>query len=97
MDDLLSIRVTIADRVFPLRIKRDDEEKFRKAAKTINDRVLSYRERYPEKDAHDSLAMASLQFVINLGEFEDKYNVQPIVESIKELNQKLDLLLSEEL
>ena len=34
MDDLLSIRVTVADRVFPLRIKREDEENIRKAAKT---------------------------------------------------------------
>ncbi len=95
MDDLLSIRVTIADRLFQLRIKRDEEERLRKAVKTINDRVMSYREKYPDKDAHDSLAMAALQFVLSLGEYEEKYNVQPIVEAVKELNQKLDLVLSE--
>ncbi len=97
MDDLLSIRVTVADRLFPLRIKREDEESIRKAVKMINDRVLSYRELYPDKDAHDSLAMATLNFVIALNDYEDKYSVQPMVEAVKELNQKLDIVLSEEL
>ncbi len=86
MDDLLSIRVTVADRLFPLRIKREDEESIRKAVKMINDRVLSYRELYPDKDAHDSLAMATLNFVIALNDYEDKYSVQPMVEAVKELN-----------
>ena len=95
MSDLLSIKVTIADRSFQLSIARDQEEKLRRAVKTINDRVNSYREKYPDKDAHDALAMASLQFVINLAENEDRTNIQPIVEAVKELDLKLDLLLSE--
>ena len=43
MDDKLSIRVNVADRYYPLRIDRDDEEKIRKAARLINEKVLQYK------------------------------------------------------
>ena len=45
-DDLLSINITIADRTYPMRIKRSEEENIRKAAKIINKRILLYQERY---------------------------------------------------
>jgi len=37
MEEKLSIRVNIADRYYPLKIERDDEERIRRAAKMIND------------------------------------------------------------
>ncbi len=40
MEDKLSIRVNVADRYYPLKIDRKDEERIRKAAKLINDKVL---------------------------------------------------------
>ena len=43
MDDKLSIRVNVADRYYPLRIDRNDEERIRLAAKLINDKVLQYK------------------------------------------------------
>ena len=35
MEDKLSIRVNVADRYYPLKIDRKDEEKIRKAAKIL--------------------------------------------------------------
>jgi cell division protein ZapA (FtsZ GTPase activity inhibitor) len=52
MEEKLSIKVQIAERFYPLKIKRQDEEKIRKAAKLINDKVLQYKQRYTDKDAH---------------------------------------------
>ncbi len=66
MEEQLSIKVQIAERFYPLKIKRQDEEKIRKAAKLINDKVLQYKQRYTDKDTQDFMAMAALQFVINL-------------------------------
>ena len=40
MDDKLSINVNIAERMYPLRVDRKDEESIRKAAKIINDKVI---------------------------------------------------------
>ncbi|MDY6800169.1 MAG: cell division protein ZapA, partial [Bacteroidota bacterium] len=56
MDEKLSIRVNVADRYYPLKIDRSDEEKIRKAAKLINEKVLQYKQRYSDKDVQDFLA-----------------------------------------
>lgn len=96
MDDKLSIRVNVADRYYPLRVDREDEEKIRKAARLINDKVLQYKQRYNDKDVQDFLAMASLQYVIKMLELESKHDHSPIVDAVKDLNDKLDAILAEE-
>ena len=80
MEEQLSIKVQIAERFYPLKIKRQDEEKIRKAAKLINDKVLQYKQRYTDKDAQDFMAMAALQFVINLLDCEQQQNVVSLEE-----------------
>jgi len=89
MEDKLSIRVNVADRYYPLKIDRNDEEKIRKAAKMINEKVLQYRERYSDKDLQDFLAMAALQFVIKLIESETKFEVSPVLDELTELDEWL--------
>ena len=95
MDDKLSIRVNVADRFYPLRIDRNDEERIRLAAKMINEKVLQYKQRYSDKDVQDFLAMASLQYVIKLLELENRHDVDPIVDAVRDLNEQLDSILSE--
>jgi cell division protein ZapA len=93
MDDKLSIRVNVADRYYPLKVERENEEKIRKAARMINEKVLQYKQRYSDKDVQDFLAMAALQYVIKLTEDEDKLNDNHIPEAIKELINKIDAAL----
>lgn len=90
MDDKLSIKVNVAERYYPLKIERADEEKIRRAAKMINDRVLQYKQRYTDKDTQDFLAMAALQFVIRLLEHEEKLDVSPVMEGLSEVERDLD-------
>ena len=78
MDDKLSIKVNVADRYYPLKIERRDEEKIRKAARLINEKVLQYKQRYLDKDVQDFLAMAALQFVTRIIEMEDKLTFHPL-------------------
>ncbi len=96
MDDKLSIRVNVADRYYPLRIKREDEERIRKAAKMINEKVLQYKQHYSDKDHQDFLGMAALQFVIKLLELEEKQNDSPIIEMARELDHQLSEILERE-
>jgi len=95
MDEKLSIRVNVADRFYPLRIDRKDEERIRLAAKLINDKVLQYKQRYSDKDVQDFLAMASLQYVIKLLELENRHDVDPMIEAVRELNDQLEDILSD--
>jgi len=94
MEEKLSIRINIADRYYPLKIEREDEEKIRKAAKMINDKVFQYKTKYADKDIQDFLAMAALQFVIKLSEMEGKDENTDLFARIQKLNESLDELVN---
>jgi len=93
MDDKLSIRVNVADRYYPLKVEREDEEKIRRAARMINEKVLQYKQRYTDKDVQDFMAMAALQFVIKLIEEEEKLSADYLPDALKELTQKIETVL----
>ena len=44
--DKLSITLNIANRVYPMKINRDDEEKIRKSVKKIEERIKFYEKNY---------------------------------------------------
>jgi len=96
MDEKLSIKVNIADRYYPLKIDRNEEEIIRKAAKLINERVLQYKQKYADKDVLDFIAMTALQLVTRMVELEEKQDVAPIIDSIKELNEELEEYILDE-
>jgi cell division protein ZapA len=76
-------------------VERDNEEKIRKAARMINEKVLQYKQRYTDKDVQDFLAMAALQYVIKLTEEEEKIDNDYLPDTIRELIQKIDSVLAE--
>jgi len=96
MEDKLSIKVNVADRYYPLKIERKDEEKIRKAARLINEKVLQYKQRYLDKDVQDFLAMAALQFVTRIIEMEDKTDISPLEQKLQDLNEELEEYLKGE-
>ena len=96
MEEKLSIRINIADRYYPLKIDRNDEEKIRKAARTINEKVLQYKQKYSDKDTQDFLAMAALQFVIKVIDGEEPKEDSGIYEKIRDLNDELESVLNKE-
>ena len=95
MDDKLSITLNIAERTYPLKISRSEEEKLRKASSLINQTVSQYKKRYSGKDTQDLLAMASLQFVLKNIDFESKMVHSPLTDEIQEINTILDEYLKD--
>jgi cell division protein ZapA (FtsZ GTPase activity inhibitor) len=93
MDDKLSIRVNVADRYYPLKVNREDEEDIRKAARIINEKVLQYKQKYLDKDTQDFLAMAALQFVNQLLDLQNVADKEDLSGSLKELNELIDSIL----
>lgn len=94
MTDKLSININIDGRIYPLTIFREDEEKYRKAAKILNDIILQYKKKYANNDSKDFLAMTAFQFVLKNVEMEEQADVSPFIEEIKELNEVLGDYLS---
>ena len=63
-DDIININVLIADRPYPLKIKRNEEEGVRKAAREINDKVKQFQQAYAAKDKQDYLAMCAMMYAV---------------------------------
>ncbi len=58
----LKIKLSIADRIYPLTINPDQEEGLRKAAKKIEGMIKQFEQSYAVRDKQDVLAMCALQF-----------------------------------
>jgi len=62
MSEKLKIKLSIADRVYPLTIDPSQEEGLRKAAKNIGQLAKKFEQSYAVRDKQDVLAMCALQF-----------------------------------
>ena len=62
MSEKLKIKISIADRVYPLTVDMAQEEGLRSASKKIDTMIKQYEENYAVRDKQDVLAMCALQF-----------------------------------
>jgi cell division protein ZapA len=62
MSDLIKIKITIADRVYPLSIVPEQEEVLRNSAKKIGIMIKQLEQSYAVRDKQDVLAMCALQY-----------------------------------
>ena len=87
--DELSIKIKIADREYPMKVKRTEEERMRVAGKLVNERLKNYREKFGIDDKQDLLAMVAFDCLIEkLTEQDSQHSIdQTVVEKIQQLNQ----------
>jgi cell division protein ZapA (FtsZ GTPase activity inhibitor) len=64
--DELSIKVNIADRLYPLSVTAEQEEQVRKAAKLVNDKLKTFEQQFSVKDKQDILSMCALELATEL-------------------------------
>jgi cell division protein ZapA (FtsZ GTPase activity inhibitor) len=94
--DELSIKVTISNRVYPLKINRQEEERVRKAAKLVNDRIKEYEQQFAGSDKYDHIAMCALQMATELVNLTDQSTTEQgaVSETIADIESRLsDYLL----
>lgn len=96
MSEKLKIKISIANRVYPLTIDASQEEGLRKAAKKIDAMIKQFEQSYSVQDKQDVLAMCALQFASQVEQKTiDKQNVSLHVEDkLKALNSLLSDHLS---
>ena len=70
MAEALKIKLTIADRLYPLTIQAEQEEGLRKAAKRIEEMIKRFEQSYAVRDKQDVLAMCALQFATQVEQKE---------------------------
>jgi len=74
MDDLLKIKVTIADRVYPMSISANQELSLRSSASKINSTIKKLEQNYAVRDKQDVLAMCALQYAAKLEQNNNNIN-----------------------
>lgn len=93
--ELININVVIADRPYPLKVKPEEEEGIRKAAKRLNEKVKEFQNSYEAKDKQDYLAMCALQYAVELQNMESRLQQQD--ETVNKKLQSLDHTLANHL
>lgn len=66
----IKISITVAERNYRLTIDKADEEKVRKAANMINERVKDFKRVYTDKDYLSLVSMACIQFATIVVKYE---------------------------
>ena len=96
MSNPLKIKLSIADRVYPLNIPPEQEEGLRKATKKIEAMIKQFENSYAVRDKQDVLAMCALQFAsqVEQKEIDTQTDTHQVEEQLKALNQLLQEHLS---
>ena len=92
MSNKLKIKLSVANRVYPLTITPSQEEGLRLAAQQINNLIKKFEQNYSVQDKQDALAMCALQIASSKKqESLDEKNILNDVEvKISELIKSFD-------
>ena len=83
----LAIKIRIADREYPMKVKAEEEERVRSAARDLNEKLKSYRDQFGIDDKQDLLAMVAFDYVI------DRMKAEKAIEDIDQgASQKIEYL-----
>ena len=92
MDEKLKIKISIADRVYPLTVDPTQEEGLRSASKKIDIMIKQFEENYAVRDKQDVLAMCALQFAsqVEQKQIDNAINGDETIDRIQKINALLD-------
>lgn len=89
------INIKIDGRNYPLNIDRKDEERYRKAAKIVNETITEFRSRFQNNDQQDIMAMTAFQAALNYSRLQDRQDYSQFIDDIKDLNDDISDFLRE--
>ena len=96
MSEKLKIKLSIANRVYPLTIDASQEEGLRKAAKNIEAMIKQFEQSYSVRDKQDVLAMCALQFASQVEQktIDKEVRNEVVEEKLNAINKLLETHLS---
>ena len=82
MSNKLKIKLSVANRVYPLTINPSQEEGLRLASQQINNLIKKFEQNYSVQDKQDALAMCALQ--IASSKKQESLNKENVINDIEE-------------
>jgi len=93
LSENISITVTIGDRMYPLKVRSEDEPLVRKAEQLINHKFGEFQLRFSGQEKLDYLAMSALMNVVEL--MKGQHDAEIISEDVKNKLAQVNQLISE--
>ena len=95
MSEKLKIKISIADRVYPLTVEPSQEEGLRSASKKIDAMIKQFEQSYAVRDKQDVLAMCALQFAaqVEQKQISKSQDNETAIIRLQNLDKKLSELL----
>ncbi len=89
MEEKVKIKVSVAGRIYPLKVNSIEEEHVRKAVDFIEERIKIIEKKYDIKDIQDIQALILLEVASELSFIKQKYqkDIQAIDDKINQLLQ----------
>lgn len=75
---------------FPTTIERKDEQTVRNAAKMVDIRLVTYKERYKDLSTEKLLAIVAYDFALENIQMRNRNDTAPYAEKVKELTDLLE-------
>jgi cell division protein ZapA len=91
----LSINIKIDGRIFPLEINREEEERYRKAAKMVNETVSKFKTTFRDQESQDILAMSAFQIALSNTELQERDDNSLFIDELKNLNDDISDFLKD--
>lgn len=88
--EYLRITIRLGKMLFPITVKRREEEIYRAAEKLINDRLNFYAGKYQHQGDETYMAMAILDIAVALKKDEQKKDASPLMEKVTTLLQEIE-------
>jgi cell division protein ZapA len=83
----LGIKIRIAEREYPMRVKEEEEERLRVVGKLLNERLRFFKEQFGIQDKQDLLAMVAFETMVDKLKLEEEKD-----NHLSEVGQKLNTL-----
>ena len=89
----ISIKVTIANRSYPLSVKPEEEIEIKKAVELIDTHLKDLEKSYAVRDKQDLLAMIALQLASKLIDSSSKeFNTDEVMRALSLVEEKLNTI-----
>jgi len=90
MSETLKIKLTIADRVYPLTVAASQEAPLRQSAKKIEGMIKQLEQNYAVRDKQDVLAMCALQFAAQVEQNQNPASAE--ISDTTKINELIQLI-----
>lgn len=92
-EDKLVIKLMVGNQLYPISVRRDQEEVFRRAAKDINEKLQKYQTTYPNQGYEKYMSIALLDFAVRTLQIEKDNSTSLYSDIIMALTKEIEQVI----